>query len=84
MSEENYILKILENFDEVINTTAQEILSELKGDCKTYKEVQKKIKLLNKNIIWTYGLEGKYKYLIDQVQELLNKEMNDLPLTNRS
>ena len=74
--------KILENFDEVINTTAQEILNEIKKDSKSYEEVKNKIKLLEKEIAWQSG--DQCQSLFNQVKSLLNQEMNDLPLTNRS
>lgn len=67
---------------------SKEFINELKSDSKTYKEVQRKLDLFDKEIKYTNSQSQLYKFMnvcfIRYIKGLLEDEKNDLPLTNRS
>ncbi|MPM10412.1 hypothetical protein SDC9_56744 [bioreactor metagenome] len=76
---------IFNKYSECIDTVSKEFMEELKKGCKTYREVYSKLNRIEKEISWNYGNE---KYIglvfITYVKGLLDREMSDSPLTNRS
>lgn len=73
---------------EEINVNVELILKsfidQLKKDCNTYGEVLKKLNKYEKEISYINSEQQEIKIVfIQYVRSLLNKEMNDLPLTNR-
>lgn len=73
---------------EEINVNVELILKsfidQLKKDCNTYGEVLKKLNKYEKEISYINSEQREIKIVfIQYVRSLLNKEMNDLPLTNR-
>lgn len=80
--------EIFDGYDKAINQVSKEIVAELKIDSKTYEEADRKMNLFEKEIVYNNLNSQNHKYLliylIAYVKELLEKEKNDLPLTNRS
>lgn len=75
---------IVAEFDEAINEKVSEFMNEIKNGCKTYEDVNKKMDLFLRNIRWNCG-EKLYvvEILISHSRRLLEREKNDLLLTNR-
>lgn len=76
--------KLLNEYDDATQTTAEKIIASLKANCSTYGDLQRKFNQLKEAINFTYGLSGEYSSLLVKLEFLINKEKNDLPLTNRS
>lgn len=73
------LLITLDKFTEKI---AIEILNEIKLDSRTYGEVIKKLSRLR--VSARYFHQYKHENLFNRIKEMLESEMNELPLTNRS
>ena len=70
-------------FNKNIDMIAKEFIEELKIGCITYENVKKKLDKFEKDIMYSNN------YLLDKVmfayvRVLIDKEMNDLHITNRS
>lgn len=74
--------KILDEYAEQNANAAQNLKSELMKDCKTFADVDRNLRHLKWSIRWNDG--NKYENLLKDVEQLIEKEKNDLPLTNRS
>ena len=76
---------IFNKYSECIDPVSKEFIEELKKDCKTYREVYRKLNRFEKEISWNHDNE-KYASMVfvAYVKSLLDREMNDSPLTNRS
>jgi len=75
------IKELLDKIDDVTNEVAGEIIKELKNNSKTYGEVI--ANLVNLKRHYMYLNKDKHDFLFSIIDDLLEKEMNDLPLTNR-
>lgn len=79
---------ILEKYNKFIAEISKEFINELKSDSNTYKEVNKKLNIFEKEIIYNNFQSEEHKSLnilfLKYIKELLEDEKNDLPLTNRS
>ena len=73
---------ILKEHEKHIDETAHKILNEIKFESGTYGEVRKKLDRLRVSTRFNSGI--KFEHLFNKINELLEKEKNDLPLTNRS
>lgn len=83
--EKNKLEEICNKYVEFTNEILKEFMEELKKDCKSYKEVKDKLDRVKKEFLWFGGNEIMLNIAIIQyAKSLLDKEMNDLPLTNRS
>lgn len=83
--EKNKLEAICNKYVESTNEILKEFMEELKKDCKSYKEVKDKLDRIEKEFIWSGGNEKMLNIaIISYAKSLLDKEMNDLPLTNRS
>lgn len=83
--EKNKLEEICNKYVESTNEILKEFMEELKKDCKSYKEVKGKLSRIEKEIKWSNGDEKILRLVIaSYANRLLDKEMNDLPLTNRS
>jgi hypothetical protein len=75
---------ILDKYDEAIEKISKEFISELKNNCKTYGDVYKELKRFDKEIKYNYSDEVcKNTIFITYVDSLIEKEKNDLQVTNR-
>ncbi|WP_238905662.1 hypothetical protein [Clostridium sp. YIM B02506] len=83
---ENYLKleSIYAELNSFTNEKAEELIKELKINCSTYKELYSKLELFDKQIRFTRD-SNKFvnAALIAESKRLLDKEVNDLPLTNR-
>ncbi|SHJ65374.1 hypothetical protein SAMN05444401_3583 [Clostridium amylolyticum] len=86
MNEEKYkkMQCILESYNKATNKAVEEIIQELKSDCKTYKQVESEMNAFKKKAMYQYINQEKYEYLFSLARKVLEKEKNDLPITNRS
>lgn len=73
---------LIKKIDDVTLQVADELLEEIKSASNNYGEVKRKVKFLEQNFM--YSNKDKYVYLFAVLESLIQKEMNDLPLTNRS
>lgn len=74
--------KLLNKHNRFTETTAVEILNEIKSTNKTYGEVKRTINKLEQSTIYEY--QDKYIPLMKKIKELLEREMNGLLVENRS
>jgi len=81
MNESNkaIINRLMKQHEKDTSEIAEKIMSLLKEKCETYGELEKDIRIVTKSIKF-----DNRETLADKLQQLLEKEMNDLPLTNRS
>lgn len=83
---ENYLKlePIYAELNRFTNEKAEELIKELKINSSTYKELYSKLDLFDKQIRFTRD-SNKFvnEALIAESKRLLDKEVNDLPLTNR-
>lgn len=68
-------------YDKNVHETARKILKEVKLNFKNYGEVKKALNNISKYLI--YENPERYGYLLTVIRNLLEEEINDLPLTNR-
>lgn len=86
MGDSNKLKEIFDSYDKTIGQVSKELINELKSESKTYGEVYKKINLFEKEIIYNNFKSQNYKFTLlvfNYIKEVLDKEKNDLPLTNR-
>lgn len=79
--------EILAKYDNAIDQVSKEFIHELKRDSKTYGEVLRRLNLFEKEIMYNLRPEAHMNFIIrffKNIDELLEEEKNDLPLTNRS
>lgn len=78
------IKKLLDHYDKTTQDVINEIIQEFKSNATTYKQVEKELIKFKREI--SYGYEGREKYghLFNIINNVLEDEKNDLPLTNRS
>ncbi|OHW61408.1 hypothetical protein EUAN_22580 [Andreesenia angusta] len=74
---------LLDEYDRALDDTAKDILEKIKAESKTYGDVEKSLDLLKKSMSYTFG-KLRYERLFEKIDEILEEEKNDLPLTNRS
>lgn len=74
---------LLDEYDRALDDTAKDILEKIKAESKTYGDLEKSLDLLKKSMNYTFG-KLKYERLFEKIDEILEEEKNDLPLTNRS
>lgn len=72
---------LLDKYDDSSDEISKEIIAEVKNNSKNYGEVINKLKILKRSNRW---MSDNHESLFSKVEGLLEKEMNDLPLTNRS
>lgn len=75
---------ILEEHYKHTQTVSEEILEELKNISKNYGDLKRNLEMFKKSTFFKCGAIQKYESLFIEVEKMLEKEMNDLPLTNRS
>lgn len=83
--DQNFIPEeIFNKFSKALDETAKEFINELKNNCKTYSDINEKLRLFEKEI--NYNCREIYINIafISHVKDLLEKEKNDLPLTSHS
>lgn len=73
---------MLNKYDNLVEETALGMLEIIKSDSKSYGEVRERIYKFERLI--TYEHQDKHYFLIKKIREVFKKEMNNLPLTNRS
>ena len=76
--------KIVDKYNQVFEETVIQIISELKKDCKTYVELQKKLIQFERDLNWRRETRGKMEPLLHGLRIYVEKEKNDLLITNRS
>lgn len=79
---EKEIQKILNKseYDRNAHETAWKILKKVKSPCINYGEVKKALNNLSKGLI--YKNPDRYSYLLSIIKNLLEEEINKVPLTN--
>lgn len=70
-------------FNKNIDMIAKEFIEELKVGCITYENVKKKLDKFEKDIMYSNN-DPLGIVMFAYVRVLINKEMNDLHITNRS
>ncbi|HZK83333.1 MAG TPA: hypothetical protein VFC58_01375 [Desulfosporosinus sp.] len=76
--------KIVDKYNQVFEETVSQIISELKKDCKTYAELQKKLLQFERDLHWRRETREKMEPLLHGLRIYVEKEKNDLLITNRS
>ena len=76
--------KIVDEYNQVFEETVSQIISELKKDCETYAELQKKLLQFERNFNWQRETQKKMEPLLHGLRIYIEKEKNDLLITNRS
>jgi len=73
---------ILSEHEKLLDKTSYKIIKILKCNCETLGQFNKEVEKVIKHLQY----EGNYKQssLIKKIKKLAQKEVNDLPLTNRS
>jgi len=88
VSNNEKLKEIFDKYDKATDQVSKEFIDELKNDSKTYGDIYKKLSLFEKGIVYNNSKSQGHKLLIcfflGYIKELLDKEKNDLPLTNRS
>lgn len=70
-------------FNKSIDVIAKEFVEELKSGCKTYENMNNKLNGFEKDIIYSNNSQEN-RVFISYIKNLINREMNDLQITNRS
>lgn len=70
---------ILDNHYEHIQESSKAILEVLKYDSENYGELKKRLDHLKQGVIFRFGI-NKYQSIFTELDKMLEKEMNDLPL----
>jgi len=80
------IEEFLNEYDKSIDGLAKEIIKEIKKESNNYKDFNERYTRFKKDVLWEFNSYG-YKLskcLFTRIEYLIEKEKNDLPLTNRS
>lgn len=73
-------LEYLQEYSEQLELVALNLFHEIQSQSKTYGELQRNIDLLKKDIMWN---KQDCEVLIKKLDEYMEKEIGDLPITNR-
>lgn len=76
--------ELLKKYDDVTIEIARGIIELAKINHTTWRETKLKINDFERKAMFNDRGIDKYEYLFKLIYSLLEKEMNDLPLTNRS
>lgn len=76
--------KVLDQHYECTKESAKKILEELRIGSKNYGELNKALEMFKKYIFFNQVNIKKNECVFVEIERILNKEMNGLPLTNRS
>lgn len=74
---------IYRKFNKNIDIIAKEFIEELKVGCITYENVKNKLDKFEKDIMYSNNTQED-KTIITYIRKLIDKEMNDLHIANRS
>lgn len=72
----------LNDYEIIKNKCAQVILNIAKKDCVTYSQVEEKLSMLRRQLLFKQEDREKYQNILDRAYVLLEKEKSDLPVTN--
>lgn len=75
--------KIVDRYNQVFEETVRQIITELKKDCETYAELEKKLLQFERDLYWRRETREKMEPLLLRLKSYVEKEKNDLPITNR-
>lgn len=75
---------ILDRHYEHTQESAKAIFEALKNGSKNYGELNKRLVMFKKAILFQRKYSNKYESIFIEIDKMLKKEMNDLLLTNRS
>jgi len=83
---EEKLENVLDKFKQALDEASKEFIDELKCDSETYEQVGRKLHQFETGTLYTIGVPHKMSVIcfLNYVKEQIKKEMNDLPLTNRS
>lgn len=76
------VKRLIDAYKDNQEQIAADILNAFKKDSKNYGELRQQVKQLERGLLYTNS--DKCTSLIWGINELLEKELNDLPLTSRS
>ena len=74
---------VINEFSIIEDGAINSVLASLKEGCTTYGEVSKRLSKLIRQFSWTTR-NNDVVYFLRKVESALEREKNDLPLTNRS
>lgn len=80
----NKTIDILNECNDFEEESALKIIDEVKKNSANYGEVENKLRDLVRDLFHLSLNREKYQHIIKMVFKNLNKEKNDLPVTNRS
>jgi len=76
--------KIVDRYSQVFEETVSQIISELKKDCETYAQLEKKLSQFERSLYWQRETREKVEPLLLRLKSCIEEEKNDLLITNRS
>lgn len=76
--------QILDRYNHISEEIARDIILVLKRDCKTYAELQGNLARFEKSTFWDIQTKEEVVPLFYRLSRFVQKEMSDLPITNRS
>lgn len=74
------IIDILDKHCEHTEEAAKKIISELKQECETYKDLDKAVKKMTSDIRWIHLNTGEYEPLLSEIRRLIEEEKNNLKI----
>lgn len=80
----NKLITVASKYDDTVIKISKEFINELKVGCRTYGEVYEKLEIFIRETRWSNSKAVSLTILIPCIKEMLEKEKNDLLLTNRS
>lgn len=75
---------ILEEYHKETESIAIKVLDELKNESKDYGELKRNLGIFKRTTLYEYVNREKNEGIFPIIEKALEKEMNGLPLTNRS
>lgn len=74
----------LEQFSQTKRQVENSILSKLKNECNTYKELEDKLKDCKRQLFYYKEKEREYAEVFVEIEKVIEKEKSNLQITNHS
>ena len=88
MNNNKNLKEIFEKYDKTIDQISKEFIDELKNNSETYRDVLERVNLFEKEIMYDHSKSQSHRFLLcsifNYIRGLMEKEKNDLLITNRS